>query len=139
MPRKTMTTYLATKRRKLPFDRVASEYLADLRLRNLSALTINMYELSQSRVEILPSQYEAVLRCAPMDVAHGQRFPGQRGANLLRLLVEQSAAHLQVGPQPVPRLLAKPGAFVVGQRGRILSRAAAGNGVFDSTRHAGKV
>ena len=43
MPRKTMTTYLATKRRKLPLERVASEYLADLRLRNLSDLTINLY------------------------------------------------------------------------------------------------
>src|SRR4030095_13324492 len=62
MPTKTMTNYLAAKRRKLPFERIASEYLAELRLRNLSDLTINLYAGFLRRFEKALSKGQTTLR-----------------------------------------------------------------------------
>ena len=43
MATKTMTHYLAKKRRNTPLELSSSEYLADLRLRNLLERTIKLY------------------------------------------------------------------------------------------------
>ncbi len=45
MTTKTMSNYLAKKRRNTPLELIVSEYLADLRLRNLSDRTIKLYSI----------------------------------------------------------------------------------------------